>query len=107
MKSLFIVIENGENYVTTHGIRTSEKEGQALLKEIYDACIEAERKESAFPIAEEKCRLNPEQRVGVVKHIMTDGSIGGIIKFYLLKIDVNEKHALRLSKYLMSHVAEP
>lgn len=107
MKSLFIVIENGEDYVTPHGIRTSEKEGQALLKEIYDTCMEAERKESAFPIAEEKCRLNPEQRVGVVKHIMTDGNIGGIIKFHLLKIDVNEKHALRLSEYLMSPVAEP
>lgn len=33
--------------------------------------------------------------------------IGGIIKFYLLKIDVNEEHALRLSKYLTSPVAEP
>lgn len=32
--------------------------------------------------------------------------IGEAIKFYLLKIDVNEKHALRLSKYLTSPVAE-
>ena len=106
MKSLFIVIENGEDYVTPHGIRTSEEDAQTLLEKVYNECLESERKESAFPIAEDECRLNPEQWIGVVKHIMTDGSIGETIEFHLSQIDIDEENAEVLSKYLMSPTAE-